>query len=115
MAVFSTNQNRQLYVVKAVQTTNKVSALGDIKVSSDKEGNIFFNYKGVGNKMRTDIIDPKTITDITLTTSEKGKRKFKQATVTLDTNVNGGSLIVGEDYILRINFRQLYGMSDSDI
>ena len=70
MAVFSTNQNRQLYVVKAVQST-KVSALGDIKVSSDKEGNIFFNYKGVGNKMRTDIIDPKTITDITLTTSFK--------------------------------------------
>lgn len=112
MAVFSTNQNRQLYVVSEVQTTN-VSKVGDIKLSSDFEGNIFFNYVGVKGKMRTDLIDPSTITNIVL--SKPKKHQLKEVKVTLDDNVNGGNLIVGEDYIIRINFRQLYGMSDEDI
>ena len=34
--------------------------------------------------------------------------------MTLDTNVNGGAPVAGQDYILRIAFRQYVGMSDED-
>lgn len=40
--------------------------------------------------------------------------ELKSVTVTLDTNVNGGAPVAGQDYILRIAFRQYVGMSDED-
>ena len=39
---------------------------------------------------------------------------MKKVLVTLDSSVNGGAPVVGQDYILRINLRQFYGMSDQD-
>ena len=51
--VFSTNQNRQLYVVDELHP-----AVG----GSDAQGNIFFKYTGAGGVIRTDLIDPKSVT-----------------------------------------------------
>lgn len=64
--VFSTNQVRQLYVVTAVQGTEKKTdgkvsesdAAGTIALKADAEGkNLFFQYKGADNLMRSDLIN----------------------------------------------------------
>ena len=104
--VFSTNQNRQLYVVDELHP-----AVG----GSDAQGNIFFKYTGAGGVIRTDLIDPESVTYAKVTAPSAMEIKLKKAVLALDSEVNSGAPIAGQDYIVRINFRQLFGMSDEDI
>lgn len=118
MAVFSTNQNRQFYVVtesaESVAVLNKRNTnVGATFANDPTTGNdcrLYLAQKGYGGTVRSDIIDPKSIMWVNLTSPEAMQYKLKQVTVTLS-----GDLIPGQDYILRVNFRQLYGMSDEDI
>lgn len=117
MAVFSTNQNRQLYVALGYASTldgiktNK----GYVTVNTDKDGCKFINQNGHGGIVVSDLIDPKSIMWATASAPEDTEMKLKAVTLTLNSNFNSGNLVSGEDYILRINFRQMYGMSDEDI
>lgn len=113
MATFSTNQVRQLYVAKALNTSHMLAsdAAGSIAVKNDAAKNyLYFEYKGADNLMRSDLIDIKNI--LYAKATEAMAHELKSVTVTLDTNVNGGNPVAGQDYILRIAFRQYVGMSD---
>lgn len=117
MATFSTNQVRQLYVAKTLKTPHVLAsdAAGSIAVKSDTAKNhLYFEYKGAGNLMRSDLIDIKNILYAKATDADDMAHELKSVTVTLDTNVNGGAPVAGQDYILRIAFRQYVGMSDED-
>ena len=117
MSVFSTNQVRQLYVATAVKTPHVLAsdAAGSIAVKNDTaKSHLYFEYKGADNLMRSDLIDIKNILCAKATTAADMATKLKSATVTLDANVNGGVPVAGQDYILRIAFRQYVGMSDED-
>nr|DAI06240.1 MAG TPA: Structural protein [Crassvirales sp.] len=117
MSVFSTNQVRQFYVANALKTPNVVATdnAGSIAVKSDSaKSHLYFEYKGADNLMRSDLIDIKNILYAKATDADDMAHKIKGAIITLDTNVNGGKLVVGQDYILRIAFRQFVGMSDED-
>ena len=117
MATFSTNQVRQLYVAKALKTHHVLAsdAAGSIAVKSDTTKNhLYFEYKGADNLMRSDLIDIKNILYAKATDANAMAHELKSVTVTLDTNVNGGAPVAGQDYILRIAFRQYVGMSDED-
>lgn len=117
MATFSTNQVRQLYVVKTLKTTDVLAsdAAGTLEVKKDTAKNhLYFKYKGADNLMRSDLIDIKNILYAKATDANNMAHKLKSVTVTLDTNVNGGAPIAGQDYILKIAFRQYVGMSDED-
>lgn len=117
MATFSTNQVRQLYVAKALKTPHVLAsdAAGSIAVKNDTAKNhLYFEYKGADNLMRSDLIDIKNILYAKATDADAMAHELKSVTVTLDTNVNGGAPIAGQDYILRIAFRQYVGMSDED-
>lgn len=117
MATFSTNQVRQLYVAKTLKTSHVLAsdAAGSIAVKNDTAKNhLYFEYKGADNLMRSDLIDIKNILYAKATDADAMTHKLKSVTVTLDTNVNGGTPIAGQDYILRIAFRQYAGMSDED-
>lgn len=117
MATFSTNQVRQLYVATAVKSPHVLAsdAAGTIAIKNDTAKNhLYFEYKGADNLMRSDLIDIKNILYAKATDADDMAHKLKSVTVTLDTNVNGGSPITGQDYILRIAFRQYVGMSDED-
>ena len=125
MGNFSVNQVRQLYVVTAVQgTANKtdgvVSATADagtIALKTDKEGkNLYFQYKGADNLMRSDLINKDNILYAKAISAEAATQKYalKKAVVKLDTNVNGGNPIGGQDYILRICINPYVGMSDEE-
>ena len=120
MAVFSTNQNRQLYVVKSVVTSESAEPqnVGDIKVCSVTDGTkkqVYFKYMGEGGLMRSDLIDTDKICYAKLTHAKYLSRKLKTATVKLDTNVNGGKPIVGQDYIVRIYINNYLAPGDSNV
>lgn len=117
MSVFSTNQVRQLYVAKALKPTHVFAsdAAGSIAVKNDTAKNhLYFEYKGADNLMRSDLIDIENILYAKATDADAMAHELKSVTVTLDTNVNGGAPVAGQDYILRIAFRQYVGMSDED-
>lgn len=117
MATFSTNQVRQLYVAKALKTPHVLAgdAAGSIAVKNDTAKNhLYFEYKGADNLMRSDLIDIKNILYAKATDADDMAQELKAVTVTLDSNVNGGAPVAGQDYILRIAFRQYVGMSDED-
>ena len=117
MATFSTNQVRQLYVATAVKSPHVLAsdAAGTIAIKNDTAKNhLYFEYKGADNLMRSDLIDIKNILYVKATDADAMAHELKSVTVTLDTNVNSGAPVAGQDYILRIAFRQYVGMSDED-
>ena len=111
--VFSTNQVRQLYVALA---NGQLTNAGDIKVNKTADGKqLYFTYVGaLGDTMRSDLIDVDKITSITIKKASDMAKKRVCHLVTLDSNVNGGTPIVGQDYILRLLFRQYVGMSEAN-
>lgn len=114
---YSVNQVRQLYVATALKTPHVLAsdAAGSIAVKNDTaKSHLYFEYKGADNLMRSDLIDIKNILYAKATDANAMAHKLKAVTVTLDTNVNGGAPVAGQDYILRIAFRQYVGMSEED-
>lgn len=111
--VFSTNQVRQLYVALA---NGQLTNAGDIKVNKTADGKqLYFTYVGaLGDTMRSDLIDVDKITSITIKKAADMAKKRVCHLVTLDSNVNGGTPIAGQDYILRLLFRQYIGMSEAN-
>lgn len=102
MAVFSTNQNRQFYLVnKVVITTPKAIGETQVCLSGDKK-QAFLMYYGPAGLVRTDIMDLANVTSCEVTAAAKLSRKLKKAVITLDASVNGGNPVSGQDYVLKI-------------
>ena len=128
MAVYSTNQNRQLYVAAGVAASlagiQGAANLGKVYVGTDQDGCKYINQNGYGGIVRSDLIKPGSImwanasgpkdTEIKLKAFEID---FTQAGVDPNTTASAATAapVSGEDYILRVNFNQMYGMSDEDI
>lgn len=119
MGVYSTNQVRHLYVANAVKdavtATDAVGTIAAIKQADTDATNLYFSYKGADTVLRSDVIDLKNLLSIKATKAEHMAHELKAVTVTLDNSVNGGIPVGGQDYILRIAFRQYIGMSDEDL
>lgn len=113
--VFSTNQNRQMYVANAynatVDDTSAVGTIGGVKVV---DGVLHFLYKGADNSLKSDYIALKNLDYAKAIASADLVTPLKSVKVALDANVNGGAPVAGQDYILRINLRQWIGMSELD-
>ena len=111
--VFSTNQVRQLYVALA---NGQLTNAGDIKVNKTADGKqLYFTYVGaMGDTMRSDLIDVDKITSITIEKASDMAKKRVCHLVTLDSTINGGNPVTGQDYILRLLFRQYVGMSEAN-
>lgn len=117
MAAFSVHQVRQLYVANAYK--NNLQALkdaGDITVvKKDADDSIYFQYKGaLLDNMRSDLIKVDNITNLTATKAEDLAIKLKGYSLVLDPKVNGGQPVAGQEYILRLAFREFVGMSEAD-
>ena len=111
----SVNQNHHLYVVKAVNTVNESAAKGTIEavVSGDnpKEKALYFKYKGRDGLTRSDFIPLDLITYAKYVPAADQQTYLKKVEVTLDSTINSGNAVVGQDYILNIQFQQFYGLS----
>ena len=108
MATFSTNQTRQLYVANANTKTQIVT--------DNAKTHMYLTQVGAGGPVRSDLIDLKNILWVKATKADKMARKLKTVTVTLDPAAHDEDLTpnVGQDYILRINFRQFASLGDQD-
>ena len=117
MATFSTNQVRQLYVAETLKTPS-VSATdkaGSIAVKADTDKNhLYFEYMGAGGMTRSDLIDIKNILYAKATDADDLAHNLTKYKLTLDTSVNSGAPVAGQDYILRIAFRNYIGLSEED-
>lgn len=117
MSVTSLRQNRQFYVAnKLITGATALANKGEIKVKSigDIEKEVYFEVLGPDTVLKSDYIQVKNITAAKAIKATAMEIPMKKVLVTLDSSVNGGAPIVGQDYILRINLRQFYGMSDQD-
>ena len=117
--VFSTNQSRQLYVAAGIESSlaaiQPAAKKGYVYVGTDKDGCKFINQNGNGGIVRSDLIDPKSIMWATATGPKDTEIKLKAYALELKSGVNSGNPIIGQDYVVRVNFRQMYGMSDEDL
>ena len=117
MATFSTNQVRQLYVAEALKTPNvsATDAVGSIAVKADTaKTHLYFEYMGAGGMTRSDLIDIKNILYAKATDADDLAHDLAKYKLTLDASVNGGAPVAGQDYILRIAFRNYIGLSEED-
>ena len=115
MAVFSTNQVRQLYVVDNVASSESALATAGSVFAKKSGDDIYFKYVGaLGDTMRTDIVNQKQLIYTSVATSDKLAYKLKGQKITLNPNVNGGKPIEGRDYILRVLFSEYIGISPVD-
>ena len=117
MATFSVNQVRQLYVAKELKSPNVIATdeAGAIAVKSDTAKNhLYFEYMGAGGMTRSDLIDIKNILSVRATDADALAHNLAKYKLTLDKDVNGGTPIAGQDYILRIAFRNYIGLSEED-
>lgn len=117
MATFSTNQVRQLYVAEALKTPNVITtdAAGSIAVKADTaKTHLYFEYMGAGGMTRSDLIDIKNILYAKATDADDLAHDLAKYKLTLDASVNGGTPVAGQDYILRIAFRNYIGLSEED-
>lgn len=117
MATFSTNQVRQLYVAEALKSPNVTAtdAAGSIAVKSDAvKSHLYFEYMGAGGMTRSDLIDIKNILHVKATDADALAHDLAKYKLTLDSGVNGGAPVAGQDYLLRIAFRNYVGLSEED-
>ena len=65
--------------------------------------------------VRSDLLTKGNVQSIKVTDAADMARKLKAVTLTLDSTVNGGEPVAGQDYLVRIHIRQYIGMSDQDV
>lgn len=117
MAAFSVHQVRQLYVANDYkENLAALNNAGDITVAKTNEGDaMYFQYMGaLLDNMRSDLIKIDNITSLTATKAEDLAIKLKGYSLVLDPKVNGGQPVAGQEYILRLAFREFVGMSEAD-
>jgi hypothetical protein len=112
--VFTMNQIRHLYVANALKDDVLQSdAAGTIAVKGDKD-KLYFAYKGADTLLRSDVISLENLISATVVDADTMERPLKAIKVTLDSSVNNGIPVAGQDYILNITFRQFVGISDEN-
>ena len=117
MATFSTNQVRQLYVAKALGSSKMTatSKVGTIVAKSDAtKTHLYFEYMGADGMTRSDLIDIKNILYVKATDADNLAHNLAKYKLTLDASINEGAPVAGQDYILRIAFRNYIGLSDEN-
>lgn len=115
MAVFSINQVRQLYVAKALKAdTAALTTAGDIVPKADTaKTTLYFQYMSPAGLVSSDKIDIKNVMYTKVTSSDALAHKLVRYSVTLDGDVSA-TPVAGQNYILRLAFRQYIGLSEED-
>lgn len=117
MGTFSVNQQRHLYVAKSLKTaTSQLAVAGDILPKADTaKTTMYFQYfSPAGVIQSSDKIDIKNITYAKSTSSQSLVKKLDRYQVVLDSSINSGAPVAGQDYLLRLSFGQYIGLSQED-
>ena len=111
----SINQVRQLYVAKASKPTTEAPATaGDIVPKVDKaKTTLYFQSMSPAGIVASDKIDLKNVLYAKATPSGALAHKLVRYLVTLDAGVSE-TPVAGQNYILKLAFRQYIGLSEED-
>ena len=113
--VISINQARQLYVAKTSKAGTAVpTTVGDIVPKADEaKTTLYFQYMSPAGLVSSDKIDIKNVMSAKATSSDALAHKLIRYSVTLDGDVSA-TPVEGQNYILRLAFRQYIGLSEED-
>lgn len=113
--VISINQVRQLYVAKALKaSTAALATAGDIVPKADTaKTTLYFQSMSPAGIVASDKIDIKNVISAKATASKDLAHKLVRYSVTLDADV-ADAPVAGQNYILRLAFRQYIGLSEED-
>lgn len=113
--VTSINQVRQLYVAKTLQTKpDSLATAGDIIPKADAaKTTLYFQSMSPAGVVTSDKIDLKHVLYAKATPSGALAHKLVRYSITLDTDVST-TPVAGQNYILRLAFRQYIGLSEED-
>lgn len=113
--VISINQVRQLYVAKDLKAnTATLTTAGDIVPKADTaKTTLYFQYMSPAGIVSSDKIDIANIMYAKATSSDALAHKLVRYSVTLDADV-ADAPVAGQNYILRLAFRQYIGLSEED-
>lgn len=120
MANFSANQTLQLYIVtsnsdSAVTSASSAGTLGTFTSITDgvRGKQIMFNYKGVDSVLNSDLIQTANILEAKAFKASDQAVTMRKVVVTLDSNINSGAPVGGQDYVLGINFKGFFSSGDA--
>jgi hypothetical protein len=118
MSNFSTNQIHQLYVISgynaSVTDASAVGTIGAIKSIDDIRGKeVMFNYKGAESVLASDFIQIHNIGYAKAVPASDMVTVMKKVEVTLDSTINSGAPVSGQDYVLSINFKNFFSSGDA--
>lgn len=100
---FSTNQAIQFYCVGSAPSIKKLGPSG-------KETHAFLEVaNAAGETVRTDLIQLGHITDVKYVTASNDTKKLKGIGLTLNSSVNSGNPVAGQEYIVRVEIRGTIG------
>lgn len=113
--VISINQVRQLYVAKTLKINTEVPAIaGDIVPKADTaKTTLYFQFMSPAGIVASDKIDLKHVLYAKATSSKALAHKLVRYSVTLDADVSA-TPVAGQNYILKLAFRQYIGLSEED-
>lgn len=117
--MFSVNQNRQLYVVKAWKETalevGGTPTPGDCALKNDGH-NYFFEYiNAKGEAIRSDLINPSKLNYVRVTAADDALPKGHAYTIGVNSSIlSNSSAPAGKHYIIRLNFRKVIGVSEEN-
>ena len=113
--VISINQVRQLYVAKALKaSTAALTNAGDIVPKADTaKTTLYFQSMSPAGIVASDKIDLKNVLNAKATPSDALAHKLVRYSVTLDAGVSA-TPVAGQNYILKLAFRQYIGLSEED-
>ena len=117
MAVYSINQVRQLYVAKELKTGGNLSpadAVGTILPKADTaKSTLYFQHVGPAGITSSDKITIANIMYAKATEATKMAHGLARYELTLDSGVST-TPVAGQEYILRLAFRQYIGLGEED-
>lgn len=117
MAVYSINQVRQLYVAKELKTGSNLlpdAAVGAILPKADTaKSTLYFQHMGPAGITASDKISIANISYAKATDASAMAHKLARYELTLDSEV-AAAPVAGQEYILRLAFRQYIGLGEED-
>jgi len=118
MANYSVNQCHHLYVAKdynaAVNAGSAAGTIGGVQTVDDIRGKeVYFNYKGVESVLTSDFIQIHNIGYAKAIKAADMVTVMKKVKIALKSDVNGGNVVSGQDYVLSINFKNFFSSGDA--
>ena len=106
------NQAKQLFVASAYADTKTATGKGTIYAKSSAE-DIFLSFiNAKGERTRSDMMPVCNIMNVSAVSAENLREYIETWTITLDSDVNSGNPVAGQDYILRIKVANYLDSSD---